>query len=157
MIRQIDRWGGHVEIQTIGPAWLQRSLGKVRISRLKVFDRVTAVQLSGKSLSDTDASLLGDLTATRRLALDGTGLTDVGLAHLKRLTNLTALHLDRTAITDEGVLHLETMTNLQDLTLDETNVTEEGIEKLTGLKHVKILLSDCYIIRRPRRTMETLR
>jgi hypothetical protein len=156
-IRQINQWGGHVEIQAFAPPWLQKSLGKDRISQLKVFDRITAVRLSGKSLSDADASLLGDLTSTKRLDLDDTGLTDDGLAHLNRLIHLTALHLDRTAITDEGVPHLGAMTNLQDLTLDGTNVTEDGIEKLTGLKDVKILLSDCYIIRRPRRTMETLR
>lgn len=105
-----------------------------------LFNRVGAVRLEGRNISDEEVSYVERLTSLEGLSLTGSAVTDDGLVHLRRLTALRILWLDDTEITDAGLKHLQGFSRLIQLTLTGTQVTQQGVMKLQGA------LPDCWIV-----------
>src|SRR5262249_27860670 len=110
VIRQVERLGGKVRTIPGGPEWLRPRLGD---ERMKLFDRVTRVDLNDTQANDVTLSQVASLAQLEWLELDSTPVTDAGLAHLIELKHLERLHLYRTEITNVGLAHLAEMKSLK--------------------------------------------
>ena len=114
--------GGVVEVEK---PWWQRWADRGGVGS---FARVHLVVLP----HGTDADLvhvagLGDLTA---LDLTGSSVTDAGLVHLGGSANLVALELGGTAVSDAGLANLKELSRLESLNLRKTRVTNSGMVAL---------------------------
>ena len=98
-IQEIERLGGYVNRETVGPQWLQK-LGFG-------IDRVVEVDLEGTEITDDGLQHLSSLPNLGCLRLDGTRISDDGLKHLSGLANLQELFLEKTQVTDNGVKMLQ--------------------------------------------------
>ena len=128
-------------------ALLNKMKAKVRPPKEKNPDKIVAIDLGRKKVTNDDLKSIGVLTKVRELNLGGPILKekggktifepkqidDDGLQHLVGLTELTSLQLDGTHITDAGLKHLAGMKKLRTLILSNTQVTDEGMEQLTKL------------------------
>ncbi|MBT6483106.1 MAG: hypothetical protein HOK71_00365 [Planctomycetaceae bacterium] len=112
-IQEIERVGGSVRRQDVGPQWLQ----KLGFS----FERVVQVNLHDTSITDDGLRNLSSLTNFRWLVLDRTRISDDGLEHLSGLTNLQGLYLNDTDITGDGLKHLGKLANLDEFGLPPFN------------------------------------
>jgi hypothetical protein len=130
VIQMVERFAGKVTKETVGPDWLRELVGKDRLGKMKVFDRIDVIKLNFSEITDGEANQLSRLTNLTSLSIDGTDVTDAGLAHLSRLSSLKVLSLESTAITDNGLTHLSRLANLKDLSLRHTAATATGAEKL---------------------------
>ncbi len=152
-IRQVERLGGSVGTNPVGPEWLRSRVGRIfpiffvevlrvdlrgteaddaTLVHLKGFPRLYHLRLSGTRVTDTGLAHLEDLTELGFLELQGTQITDAGLVHLEGLTRIDKLVLCRTAVTGAGLANLRRMTELGWLNLAETAVTDDGLECLKG-------------------------
>ena len=168
IVETIQGCGGIVSRETDGPYWLRWLVGKDRMRKCKVFERVHGVTLFSAEVpvaGMAELNRLPDLEhlhlnftkvkdagpidwrgftilecRTLSLFLKGTTVTDDSLAQLSRLKNIRVLLLDGTAVTDLGLVHLSRLTNLQVIYLDNsTAVTDKGVEELQkALPHCKI-------------------
>lgn len=129
VIQMVQRFAGKVTTETGGPAWLRDLVGKDRLSKMKVFDRIDAIELNWSEMTDAEAEQLSRMTNLKKLSIDGTDVTDAGLSYLSRLSNLKVLSLESTDVTDAGLAHLSRLTNLENLELGR-NFTGTGAEKL---------------------------
>ena len=155
MAEVVDTWGGKSLKRATPPDWLQNVIGKDRLKRFRVFDRIVEINLADAPVTDLELAQLincctnleslsvkgREITAlslyrlSRRrnlahLAFDGTTLTDSDLVHLEGMTNLRYLSVKGTAVTDAGLAHLTVLTKLEHLGLYETGVTDSGISEL---------------------------
>ena len=160
VLTEIERVGGEVKSEPVGPDWLRRFVGEEVMAG---YDRVVLVNLDGSAVTDvrwaylewlthleelyldrtqvTDADLvhISELTKLRKLSLWGTTVGDAGLVHLEGLTKLELLFLSSTKVTDAGMVHLRAMTNMDYLTLIGTNVTDDGLVHLEDMKSLRDL------------------
>ena len=136
VIREIERQGGTVESEPVGPKWLYELVGD---ENMRMFDEIVEVRLSVQA---TDATLcqMGRLTSLTLVTLVNSPATDVGLRHLKGMANLEWLLLSNTRVTDAGLANLEGLTNLKELWLSNTKVTDAGLVHLKGLTSLETLL-----------------
>jgi hypothetical protein len=104
-IQEIERVGGVVHKETVGPQWLSQWGFR--------FGRVTFVDLGGTEISDDGLKHLSRLQSLNSLSLNFTGVSDDGLKHVSSLPNLELLQLNETAISNEGLEHLSSLTNLK--------------------------------------------
>ena len=142
-IAAIERLGGFVGTEPVGPVWLRNVVGDEVMAG---YDDVQAVSLFRRS-HVTVAGLvhLEGLTNLQSLT-HSLQFTDAGLSHLKRLTRLKRIDLARTQVTDAGLVHLKAMTKLESLSLSDTDVTDFGIRNLKGLTSLRALsLSYTYL------------
>ena len=152
-IREVERLGGSVGMNPVGPEWLQRRVGSIfpalfanvlrvdlsdtdaddaTLAHLEAFPHLYRLKLSRTRVTDTGLAHLEGLTELGWLNLYGTQVSDAGLVHLQRLTRIERLVLGRTAVTNAGVAHLTGLTELGWLILDDTAVTDSGLEHLKG-------------------------
>jgi len=132
-IAEIERVGGTVVRDTVGPQWLQKfGIGSNDV----IFD------LFRPQATDETLKHLSGLSNLQDLWLDNQGITDNGLKHLSGLSNLQELSLNNTAITDNGLKHLSGLSNLQFLSMFNTKITDEGLKHLSGLKNLQFLRLD---------------
>jgi hypothetical protein len=97
-----------------------------------------SLALNGK-LTDSDLTILKEITTLKELGLTYTKTTDQGLIHLKGLTNLEVLNLYGTKITDTGLGHLKALPNLEVLNLGGNRITDGCLVHLKGLTKLKKL------------------
>lgn len=138
-LREIKRVGGHVETLPGGPQWLRDRVGD---ERMKLFDKVTGVALSGTKVTDAKLAYLKGLPDLKCLRLWGPDVTDPTLAHLRGLVGLQELWLTHTRVTDRGMAHLKGLTSLQTLHVEFTLVTSAGLARLhpqTTKDEIKII------------------
>ena len=126
-IREIRRLNGGVEMRPRGPEWLRNRVGG---ERMKPFDDVILVDLTGTQATDATLGHVGLLTDLQRLSLAHTHVSDIGLAYLKELTCLQVLVLNNTQVTDVGLAHLKGLPRLQSLSLNKAQVTDAGVADL---------------------------
>lgn len=136
IIRSIEAAGGNVQVQRGGPDWLRKVAGD---ELMKIFDRVSDVELYGPSVTDAELPQLGSLTFLSELALIRTGVTDAGLVHLRGLRNVDRISLSRTGVTDAGLVHLIGLPTLRQLDLYGTGVTDAGMAHLRRAKNLRLL------------------
>jgi uncharacterized protein YjbI with pentapeptide repeats len=159
-IREVERLGGSVRSEPVGPTWLRDRLGA---DRMRLFDKVVSVDLGGQSTDDT-LRLLGRmpslksldvvacphitgaglahleaLTNLEMLLLNGLNVTDVDLIHLHGLVKLKKLFLTRMHLTDAGLVHLKRLKALELLDLSVTQITDSGLAELSGLTNLSWL------------------
>ena len=125
--RKMESIGGSVEFGNCPPGWMP-----IRI-QFAFFDRVRAVDLTGKEMSPDILSGIRSLSDLRRLNLSRTEITDEGLTNLKKLTDLEFLGLRETQISDVGLRHLKGLEKLQRLVLGNTQIMGSGFESLNAL------------------------
>ena len=134
IVEKIECGGGRVHTETGGPYWLRWLVGKDRMKKWKVFERVHGVTLFAAEVPDTGMAQLNRLPNLDHLHLNLTKVTDADLVDLRRFTILEChsltLSLNGTTVTDDGLAHLNGLSNLRVLFLDGTAVTEKGIEEL---------------------------
>jgi hypothetical protein len=154
VILEIQSFGGHVAAETGGPQWLQWLVGKDRLKKVKVFERVSIVALDSKEITAVEIAHLSELTNLRFLQINHTQETDAFLLsaspeqavqelpmrrklkvvevlpQLSKLTSLEDLTLRGTGVRDADLCHLNSMTNLKSIFFYETAVTASGVKKL---------------------------
>jgi hypothetical protein len=151
---EIQRRGGYVSFEPIGPAWLQRHTTKkvqaayadlkvVSLDKARFYDRdmlhlahrTNLVFLALGKTQVTDAGLLHlrNHSNLRFLSLWETEVTDAGLTHLSGLKDLRRLYLNNTKVTDVGLAHLKSLTKLEFLYVINTQVTDNGLRQFKGL------------------------
>jgi len=141
-MQMVQRVGGRLWTETVGPQWLQRLLGR-RAGFLLI--RVKAVTLDSISaqvtITDADLTTLDGLSRLRQLYFWQTPVTDTGLAHLRNLKRLQWLNLRATKVTDAGLEYLKDFNGLQVLDLTQTQVTDAGLthlKRLNGLRELDL-------------------
>jgi len=135
-LREIKRVGGHVGTLPGSPQWLRKKVGD---ERMRLFEKVTEVDLSGTHVTDTELVFLNGLPHIKHLRLNYTDITDTGLSHLRGLYGLQELWLGNPHVTDSGLAHLKGLTNLRKLWLAHTRVTDAGLAHLQSLKKLEEL------------------
>src|SRR5262249_27591432 len=122
---------GSVETECPCPELLQRFFGDEITGRMKVFERVTLVQLNCTAITDAEIGELSRLTNLRQIYLGWTAVTDLGLAQLNRLQKLERLSLRETRVGDAGLSHLRGLRTLRDVVLDRTRISDAGLTHLS--------------------------
>ena len=131
---------------------IEKLKGKSRTD--KKTEKILAVELGRKKVTDADLKTLGVLTSVRELNVGGvsvtdkngksvyspSGITDEGLKSIANMTELRKLQLDGANVTDTGLKHLSGLKNLTDLTLSNTKVTDAGMETLSKLPKLATLM-----------------
>ena len=131
------------QVSTLLQADDQETIAAIR----KVGGTVRAVEkgwevdfhLRGRSLTDDQLALVGELSGVTSLNLKRTRVTGAGLVHLKAMESLQMLHLEQTAVDDQGMQHLVTLKNLKYLNLFGTKITDRGLVHLSGLTNLQRL------------------
>jgi internalin A len=126
--------------------------------------RVTAVDLRGTWVNDSDLSNLKELPSLTKLDLSLTHITDQGMQELKNLQSVTdlslyfaeyvtdegiaaiqgwkklkTLNLHGTKVGDVGLEHIANITTIESLDVGSTLMTDVGLERLTNLTNLKQL------------------
>jgi Leucine Rich repeat len=125
------------------------------------YDRVTAVDLNSKAVTDADMPLFDYLPDVEDVDLAGTKVGDRGIRHLRGHSQLRKLNLfesqvgdegwailkdirtlkhvaaGRTKITDAGLVHAGVLTQLEYLGLRGNRVTDSGLVHLRGLTNLE--------------------
>lgn len=141
-IAEIERLGGWIEGERVGPDWLREIVG----DEVMLVDDNVNVSLSNTSITDAGLVHLSELTNLQELWLDGTQVTDAGLVQIKGQTTLLGLYLSNTQVTDAGLVHLKRLTNLNSLALSGTQVTDAGLVHLKGLANLHVLwIADTHV------------
>lgn len=128
-IRAIERLGGLVETEPIGPAWLQTLIDPEQWP----FQRMVFVSISPShpiGFTDENLSLLEHFGDLETLSLFGAPVTDSSLGRLRHLTNLKSLDLRWTQITDSGLASVQGFRRLKVIDLRKTAITDAGAAKL---------------------------
>jgi Leucine-rich repeat (LRR) protein len=101
----------------------------------------TAIVTFRESSIPPDAALpiLAQIGPVSALSLSGTSVTDAALSALPELTNLKILDLASTDISDAGVRSIVRMTSLQDLSLADTLISEASLLMLPSLPNLRSL------------------
>ena len=128
-IRAIEQIGGICHTEPGGPEWLRYWLGDTRI---RLFDSVWQVDLSGTKATDEDVSRIAVFTKIRTLDLGDSRVTSHCLYHFRGLPDLALIHLNGSQINDDGLEYLTLLPALAYLDLDNTSVTDKC---LIYLKH----------------------
>lgn len=96
--------------------------------------RVTAVNLRGTWVGDTDLRRLNELPALALLDLSLTHITDQGMSEIRNLPGITDLNLSYTEyITDEGIAAVKDWKKLRKLNVHGTKVGDTGLEHISGI------------------------
>ena len=103
VIREIERLGGSVESEPVGPKWLYELVGD---ENMRMFNEVVEVRLSAQA-TDATLSQMIRLNSLTLVSVVNSPVTDAGLTHLKGMTNLRVLCLNYTQVTDAGVAELK--------------------------------------------------
>jgi hypothetical protein len=135
-LRGIDRSWGRVRTISLGPEWLRRLVGE---KRMRWFEDVQYLDLSGLAFTDVDVIRLESLPNLKELILDGTTITDAGAKGLLPLTRLERLSLAKTQLSDAGLSHLALLPNLQSLDINYTQVSDGGLPHLAQMTNLKKL------------------
>jgi len=136
-IQEIERAGGVVWTNPPrGPVWLWNWVGT---DRMRPFDEVREVKLTGTDLTDETVARLSCLTSLRTLRLSDTDLSDAALRRLSHLPKLEALYIDGTRISDEGAAALARLKNLKTLNMASTEITDSALPKLASLSRLRWL------------------
>jgi len=126
-IKEIERLGGGIVTEHVGPEWLRSWVDNRRIRSLY---KVTSVGLFDSRITDASLVYLNELPEVQAIDLEHTPITDDGLRHLKGLTELRELNLMHTNVTDAGLVHLKGLRNLELLALWKTRVTKTGVREM---------------------------
>jgi len=105
--------------------------------RLDDENRVIAVNLGEKKVTDADLVHLQGLEHLQELDLTRTRITAAGLSNLKDLKALKKLFLTDTRVEDVGIAQLKGLKSLETLGLSGTKISDAALDhvhELTGLK-----------------------
>jgi hypothetical protein len=145
-IAAIERAGGSVSRQRIGPRWLRDIVGD---SRMALVEEVDAVSFNRGTSTDAELLHVRALESLQGLYLNemlDSGLvygpkrslvTDAGLAHIPGLNRLWGLGLVRTQVTGSGFIHLARMQDLEILNCAHSPITDDALRHLKRLKSLK--------------------
>jgi hypothetical protein len=97
---------------------------------LPISKQLVSLKVSDTRLTDSALSVVGSLSALRRLHIDRTNITDKGLARLSGLDKLRDLNLVGTNITSAGVMQLKNLQSIKNIYLFETSVVKSGWAEL---------------------------
>lgn len=136
LIEKIERAGGEVVTDPVGPEWLREILGEDRLSG---FENVVTVALYSPEVTDIWLEELVKLRELKHLVLENTGVTDAGLAQVSGLNHLQSLWLTNCRITDTGLEHLKGLAGLEYLNLENTHVTDVGVMHLSSMRNMDYL------------------
>lgn len=140
VIRQIERWGGHVATEACVPSWCEFFLGE---SPAQIFQRVVEVHLIGGEIQNDDLRILQSLRRLDVLDVSSTEIDDAGCARLAQFERLEQLYIDMTPVSDDGMKHLSKLKTLHVLYIHGTKVSNRGVETLReALPNLKIGISD---------------
>ncbi|MBS0263402.1 MAG: hypothetical protein JSS02_15780 [Planctomycetes bacterium] len=126
-IREIERLGGLVQLQTRSPKWLDTYLGDEWIW---AFRKPLRIELHGPKIDDATLQTVSDLNTVKSIVIYDTRITDAGLKSLAQMPNLETLLIQKSRITDAGLKHLTHLPALKDLWLIDTEVTDDGFAEL---------------------------
>ena len=117
-IQEIERVGGKVYRETVGPNWLRQwGIG---------FERITKVSFCGTGTTEDWKQILNSPSY-----LDRGDISDDTLKHLGSLTSLESLSFNHTNITEDGLKHLSNLTNLRELLFcNSMSSNNEGLRRL---------------------------
>ena len=102
--------------------------------------RITAVNLRGTWVNDTELRRLKDLPDLTYLDLSLTHITDQGMSELKALPGITELNLYFAEyVTDEGIAAIKDWKKLRKLNLHGTKVGDTGLDHISGIKTLESL------------------
>lgn len=136
-IREIERLGGRVSMQTTGPNWLRNLVGD---EWMRLFDKSDWVQLDGTHATDGTLRQIAVLSDTQTLWLEGTQVTNAGLRHLTSMTDLKYLRLNGTQVSDQGLENISDLKTLTTIGLNHTRITDAGLRRLGRLPNLEVLL-----------------
>ncbi len=101
---------------------------------------VTAVNLRGTWVGDTDLRRLNDYPALNSLDLSLTHITDAGLQEIKGLRGITNFNLYFAQyVTDEGVAAIQNWKQLRRLNLHGTKAGDTALEHIAGMTALESL------------------
>ena len=116
------------------------------LKALTEFKSLTALDLSGCTLTDDDLTILERLPNLERLWLADIPLSDVGLVHVASLRKLRLLSLAGTKVSGNGIALLKALPELKWLDLSRTSVSGAGIKSLANLPNLSSLaVADCHL------------
>jgi hypothetical protein len=137
VIAEIERMGGGIDAEPVGPRWLRAIVGEKMRDR---FGRVQSVYLGNTQVTNAGLVQIKGWTDIQEVSLKHTKVSDDGLVHLRGLVNLRELNIRDTQVTDAGLEHLKGLTKLDDLNLSHTQITDVGLEHLKGMKRLRSLV-----------------
>jgi|GEM_PF-6637856 len=156
-IREIERLGGEVEIEPVGPVsvarWIARhhliGLGRVcgvwltgdqfddeAPGLLRSFGELDELVIDSPNMTDAVLQRLSSMHATRHLSVSGPKLTNGGLARLASLHGLRSLWVAGDNFTDDAMPALRQLTALEHLWVESGEVTSTGLELLAPLTNL---------------------
>lgn len=160
-IQEIERFGGMISFNPIGPDWLRESLGE---GPMHCIDEIESVRfrpdeetyhsgsyrgLSGPDPYTTgpviDDSTIGCITKiphVKSLDLRWTKVTDAGMKHVSQLHDLRVLILDGTAVSDASAKFIAKLINLEQLHAENCRLTEAGLMQLRLLTKLELISLD---------------
>jgi len=109
----------------------------VHVSRLS---SLTALDLSGASITDVGLANLRLHSDLYAMYLDGTAVSDKGLSTLLSLKHLHVLSLRRTRVVDATSVLMMDLKDLEFLSFRETAVGDDGLDRLTDLPNLDALI-----------------
>jgi hypothetical protein len=102
-------------------------------------NRVIAVNLGERKVTDADLVHVQGLEHLQELDLTKTRITSAGLSNLKDLKTLKKLYLTDTRVDDAGIAQLKGMKSLETLGLSGTKISDAALEHLRDLTGLKAL------------------
>ena len=94
----------------------------------------TTLDLTGKTLTESDYEAIGRYLLLRRLILANTATTDAHLSHLGHVPGLEYLDLSGTQVTDAGLKAIANLPMLSHLVLARTGITDVGLKEISPLR-----------------------
>ena len=136
----IEKAGGNVQLEIVGPQWLKDFAGRDYVWLFGTPISLNAPQR--QKVDDRWVKQVRRMTSLRSLGLENTQVTDRGLASLEPLTDLESVALSHTTIGDAGLEHIRGLTKLRWVSLDGTQVSEDGLACLVGMNLSMLNLAD---------------
>src|SRR5262249_55245932 len=145
----IDREGGSVALEGVGPEWLHRpSADPVTRFASCFFKQLRDVDLSKNSSNGNSAatplllSALVEFPTLRSLNLSWRHLSQDDCRRLARLKGLEHLDLTQTGVTDVGLRELQGLPRLTSLSLAGTAIDNDGVGTLRSFPQLRSVALD---------------
>lgn len=108
---------------------------------------LSALRLSGATISKGDLAALGNVPGLVHLSLYSCEMDDALLVELSQLSMLNSLQLEGPTVGDQTVKTLRGLTRIHRLSLDSSQLTDSGVKTLSGMSQLDHLsLYDCQAI-----------
>lgn len=110
------------------------------INSIKLFKKITMLDIGNSSINDSGMKLLGDLTCLTRLNVEGNEIGPRGASIISQFKQLTSLSISNNSILSEGAQFLSQNLKLTELDLSNCGIGLLGVKSISSqLKELKSL------------------